>query len=466
MTNDPLRCVVSISGTRGVVGETIDPPTVMSLAAAYGRSVARGGVVVLGRDSRPTGHLLAQAAAAGLRGVGCDVVDIGVVPTPTVPIMIQELSAAGGIQLSASHNPVEWNACKFFNGMGRNIDNSELENILHEYQEPSADLWQRWDGCGSYQEHTGARAIHLKRVLDAVDVQAIRQAKLKVLIDSVNGAGSYFATDLLDALGCEVVPVHTTPDRIFPRNPEPTAANVTDTGAMVAAVGAQVGFIQDPDADRLALIDETGRYIGEEYTLVLSAAARLRAAKAAGNAQPIACTNLSTSRMLEDVAEQIGATVVRTPVGEANVVDGMQREQAVVGGEGNGGVIDPRVVWGRDSHIGIALILELLARQGGALSDAVAGIPAYAIHKEKVQLSREQVAQLQPMLVAHSFAEGAQIDERDGLKLMWPDRWVHLRASGTEPVSRIISEAPTLEEARHIADQVRSITNAEIVADH
>ncbi len=465
MVNRPLACVVSVSGIRGIVGETLDVDQVLALAAAYGRTIACGGVVVLGRDSRPTGELFAQAAAAGLRAVGCTVVDIGMVPTPTVPITILALGAAGGIQISASHNHVEWNALKLFSGRGRNVDQAELERVLACYREGAR--WSDWQEVGGSRVHGEAVEHHCQRVLAAVDGGLIRAARLRVVIDSVNGAGSRLAPDLLGRLGCEVVPLYTRPDQIFPRDPEPTAANVSLTGAVVAATRAHLGFVQDPDADRLAIIDGDGRYIGEEYTLVLCAAARLaalRAGAAGAGAAPVVVTNLSTSRMLEDVAARYGARVVRSKVGEAHVVDAMQAHGAVIGGEGNGGIIDPRVVAGRDSHIGMALVLEYLARSGGTLAQLVAGIPRYAIHKEKVQLDRAAVAAAIPILRAHALAQGAEISTSDGLKLSWPDRWVHLRASGTEPASRVIAEAPSAAEALHLAAAVRQAIGARLVA--
>ena len=462
MSNRDLTCVISISGIRGIVGKTIDVDQVLGLAAAYGRTIAAGGTVVVGRDSRPTGALFAQAAAAGLRAAGCAVIDIGIVPTPTVPIMISELGAAGGIQLSASHNPVEWNALKLFSGQGRNVDQAQLDRVLAEYRQSSTQPWRTWEGVGSWTQRGDALDIHLKRVLAAVDVGLIRKRKPTVVIDSVNGSGSVIAPRLLAELGCTVVPLYTDPTKIFPRDPEPTAANVTETGGVVVKSRADIGFVQDPDADRLAIIDETGTYIGEEYTLVLCAAARLAAVGRGG----VVCTNLSTSRMLEDIAARTGARVVRAKVGEAHVVDAMQANQAVIGGEGNGGIIDPRVVWGRDSQIGMALVLEYLAREGKPLSQVIASIPRYAIHKEKVAMDRAAVTAAIDRLRGHPVAQGAELITLDGLKLVWPDRWVHLRASGTEPVSRIIAEAPDTAQAGDLAQRVRVAIGAQIVSGH
>jgi phosphomannomutase len=455
---NPLRCIVSVSGIRGIIGENLDVDQLMALAAAHAAANAKGLPVVLGRDSRPTGHMVAQAVAAGLRAAGCAVIDIGLVPTPTVPIVIADLAArgvavGGGIQVSASHNNVEWNALKFFNATGRNVDQAQLDALLAAYA--AAPVWKRWDGCGAYSVRTDALDLHLARVLAAVDVELIRAARLPVVVDCVNGAGAELAPRLLQALGCRVTPVHARSDLLFPREPEPTAANVTETGAIVRAAGAAIGFVQDPDADRLAMIDGEGVYVGEEYTLALCAAARFAAAEAAGQRGAVAVTNLSTSRMIDDVAARHGGRVVRAKVGEANVVDGMQANQAMIGGEGNGGVIEPRVVWGRDSHIGMALVLEYLARQRQTLAQVIAGMPRYAMLKTKIGLDRAQVAAAIPRIQAAAYAQGATVDGRDGLKLSWPDRWVHLRASGTEPVSRIIAEAPDQAAAEALVAGLR-----------
>ena len=462
MKRDSIDCVVSVSGMRGLVGSGIHPQLVTEMAMAYGSSIAKGGPVVLGRDSRPTGAMFARAVASGLQAVACDVIDIGVVPTPTVPIMIGELSAAGGIQISASHNPVEWNALKFFNSKARNIDKQELEALLCAYDAESSCL--PWDGLGSFTENADALELHKQKVIELVDVDLIQQAQPKVLIDSVNGAGSQIAPDLLRALGCEVVELYTNPNEVFPRDPEPTASNVTETGDKVKSSGAAIGFVQDPDADRLAIIDETGRYIGEEYTLVLCSAARLAQLNEAGITDAVVCTNLSTSRMLEDVAASYGAQVKRSSVGEANVVDAMESFNAVMGGEGNGGIIDPRIVYGRDSQIGMALVVEYLVRSGKKFSELLADIPAYGMHKEKVAMDRATVAEQIPAIKAH-FTD-AEFDEQDGLKCIWPDRWMHIRASGTEPASRIITEAPALREATALANEVRQLVGAELITGH
>ncbi len=391
-------------------------------------------------------------------------VDIGVVPTPTVPIYASHIGANGGIQVSASHNQVEWNALKLFARSGRTIDQAGLDQVLAAYARPPA--FQRWQRCGSYRVSDEALGVHLAKVLAVVDADSIRACRLSVLIDCVNGAGSVLGPRLLERLGCRVIPVHASAHLVFPRDPEPTAANLQQTCGLVSGCGADLGLVQDPDADRLAIIDDGGSYIGEEYTLALCALARLSQAVEAPGAGLVACTNLSTSRMLEDVALRHRARVVRTKVGEAHVVDAMQAHQAVIGGEGNGGVIDPRVVWGRDSHIGMALVLELLARRRTNLGAVVEDLPHYSMHKEKLALDRSGVARAIEALRNNPLAQGAEADLQDGLKLSWPDRWLHLRASGTEPASRLITEAPTRQEALELAESARSAIGARPADSH
>lgn len=457
MLGPPLECVVSVSGVRGVVGDTLRVEHALGLAQAFAVAVAHGGPVVLGRDTRASGPALAQAVAAGLAAGGCAVIDLGIVPTPTVAIAVAQLKAAGGIQVSASHNPAEWNALKFFNAQGRNIDRGQLDWLLACYRDPPRGLHQRWDGIGALRHDGSLLEVHRERVLAAVDAAAIRARRPTVLLDCVNGAGAMLAPRLLAALGARVVAVHDRTDLPFPRDPEPTAANLRHAGALVRAADADVGFVQDPDADRLAIIDESGRYIGEEYTLALCALARLEAAGPGA----VVCANLSTSRMLDDIAARLGARVERTPVGEAHVVDAMQRHGAALGGEGNGGVIDPRVVLGRDSHIAMALVLELMARRRLPLSEIVRSIPAYAIHKEKLAIERERLQAAISQIAAAFSGDGVSVDTRDGLKLTWRDRWLHVRASGTEPLARAIAEAPTLDAARELCARVRALLGIE-----
>ncbi len=456
MIPSPLRCVVSVSGLRGIVGESLDPVTVLALAQACVQVMGNDRPLVIGRDSRPSGAMLVQAAAAGAMAAGADVIDLGIVPTPTVPLAVTRLEAAGGIQVSASHNPGHWNALKFYGPSGRNVDQAQLDAILAAYQALDLDRCQPAAGCGRMQAAPDALGWHLAAVVAAVDTEAIRARGYRVLIDCVNGAGARLGPRLLAALGCQVTAIHADPELPFPRDPEPTADHLRQTCALVAAAGVDLAFVQDPDADRLAIIDGQGRYIGEEYTFALCAAARLAAARQQGAKRPAACTNVSTSRLVDLLAAPIGAEVHRTPVGEAHVLDAMDACGAVIGGEGNGGVIDPRVVACRDSHIAMALVLECMAQRDHRLEDIVDSLPPCHMHKEKIVLDRQAVNAAMPQLRSASWAADAVCDTTDGIKFLWPDSWVHLRASGTEAASRIIAEAPTIEAARTLAARVRA----------
>ena len=456
MTPAPLRCVVSVSGLRGIVGETMDPVTVLALARACVVVMGNDRPLVIGRDSRPSGAMLASATVAGAMSEGATVHDLGIVPTPTVPLAVTRLKAAGGIQISASHNPGEWNALKFYGPGGRNVNQAQLDAILAAYQNLDLERCQAATACGRLAMPPDALTWHLEAVLAAVDAQAIQARNYRVLIDCVNGAGARLGPRLLAALGCQVTALHADPDLPFPRNPEPTANHLGQTCALVAAADVDIAFVQDPDADRLAIIDGQGRYIGEEYTFALCAAARLAAARQAGAKRPVACTNVSTSRLVDLMAAPIGAEVRRSPVGEAHVLDVMDASGAVIGGEGNGGVIDPRVVCCRDSHVAMALVLEFMARHDHSLESIIDSLPPCYMHKEKIVLDRQAVADAEPGLRAMPWAADAVCDTTDGIKLVWPDAWVHLRASGTEAVSRIIAEAPTIDDARKLAARLRA----------
>jgi phosphomannomutase len=448
--------MVSVSGVRGRVGAPLTPELMAGIAAALGahlRAVEGDGVVcVVGRDSRVSGPMFARAVIAGLQSVGCDVVDLGVVPTPTLLMAVRHHGAIGGIGVTASHNPAEWNALKLVSSEGIFLDadrSAAFRAYLSEVDPPRAS----WDALGAVRSDDEAWSRHLEAILalDEVDAERIRTAGLKVAVDCVHGAGGPVMVDLLDRLGCEVVGIGMEPDGRFPRDPEPTAANLADLGRLVAESRAAVGLAVDPDADRLSLVDETGRPMGEDLTLALASAAVL-----AGTPGPVV-TNLSTSQVLEDVASAFDVPLFRAPVGEVNVARRMQAERAVVGGEGNGGVILAALHHTRDAPLAAALILQHLATEGLTPSQAGARWPSYSIVKEKVSFPREALQQGYEALERELAAEGR--DDADGLRLAWPSRraWLHVRPSGTEPVVRLIAEAGTEEEARALVDRAGGI---------
>jgi phosphomannomutase len=423
--------IVSVSGIRGVVGKGLVPEAATAFAAALATHL-NGGRMVLSRDGRPSGAMLRHAVLAGLLGAGCEVEDIGIAPTPTCGLAVRHVQAAGAIQISASHNPAEWNGLKLFGPDGAVLSASDGRQVQELFEAGSLRR-AAWSELGKTVDRHGAADWHRDRVLELIDVQRIQGRRLRVFLDANGGAGGPLGRALLDALHCHTVCQACAADGQFVHEPEPIEANLRAVCPRVPGEGADVGFVLDPDADRLALIDEQGRYIGEELTLALAALFRL-----AQHSGPVV-VNMSTSRVCEDLASRFGGSIYRAPVGEANVVAEMRRVGAVIGGEGNGGVIDPRVGWVRDPFIGMGLILNLMAASAGPLSKLVAQLPSYVIVKEKYELDRSRLAELYERL-RRRWPE-ARADERDGLRLDWNDRWVHLRPSNTEPVVRVIAEA-------------------------
>ena len=450
----PSDLMVSVSGFRGIVGAPLGPSLVTGLAAAYGsflRQEGDRGRIVVGRDSRTSGPMLERAVVAGLLSAGCDVVELGIVPTPTLMLAVRDADAAGGIAVTASHNPAEWNALKFAVRGGTFLPPERMSGFLAAVEAYDA-VSEPWDRLGGLTRDDGAVGRHVARILELpfVDVEAVRRAGIRVALDCVNGAGGVIMPALLDQLGCRVDAIGTEPDGRFPRDPEPTAASLGDLGELVRASGAAVGFAVDPDADRLSLVDETGTALGEDLTLALAADVVLR--RAAGRV----VTNLSTSRIVDDVARARGSRVVRAPVGEINVVARMIGEGAVVGGEGNGGVIVPALHHTRDAAAGAALLLQYLADAPDAtLSSRVGKLPSYRIVKEKMTFPRELLDEA--YLALENELPAAVRDRGDGLRLEWRDdaSWLHVRPSGTEPVVRLIAEAPAAPVARDLVGRAR-----------
>jgi len=438
------------------VGDGLDPAVAVEFAAAYANECADGPIVV-GHDGRVSARLFAAAVEAGVTATGHDVLFTGATATPTIGILVREFQAAGGIQISASHNPAKYNGLKFFQRAGMVLSQSQGRFMLDRWQRREF-RWASWESLGRARTIEDPDRGHLASVLGIVNAQSIHRRGLKVVLDACHGAGGRLGTALLHALGCRTVVLGGQPDGRYDHPPEPTETNLSEFAAIVPALGAAVGFVQDPDADRLAIVDETGRYIGEELTLALAARHRLEHANG-----PVVL-NLSTSRVTEDLARRQGCPVFRTPVGEINVVERMLAENAVLGGEGNGGVIDPRVGFVRDSFVGMAMILDLLAASGESLSHLVDGLPRYAMVKDQYPLATGPDAGLEARGGATGVAAlwdriaaacpGARADRQDGLRLDWDDRWVHVRASNTEPIVRVIAEAAELNLARELAQRI------------
>ena len=456
----PDGLMVSISGFRGRVGDPLTPELVCSLAAAFGSFVrrsagigeGRGGDILIGRDSRTSGLMLAAAASSGLVSVGCNVVDLGVVATPTLMLAVEKSDALGGIGVTASHNPAEWNALKFAGSEGTFLDGETtsafLESALHD--DPAR---ASWDQLGTVRADDGAARRHLEAILELpqLDLPTLRARAFRVALDCVRGAGASIMPQLLEALGCEVVSVNTEMDGRFPRDPEPTAGNLADFADYVRDEGADLGLAVDPDVDRLALVEESGVALGEDLTLALASAVVLR------RTPGIVVTNLSTSSIVEDVVLAHGGELVRAAVGEINVARRMQSEDAVVGGEGNGGVILPNLHHTRDAPVASALILQHLVDEGSTLSAAVNRWPAYTIVKTKIDFPKKTLSEAYAELGRQLASDG--VDSTDGARLHWVERraWLHVRPSGTEPIVRLIAEAPGRSEAEELIERATAV---------
>ncbi|MBI3947488.1 MAG: phosphoglucosamine mutase [Armatimonadetes bacterium] len=435
---------ISISGVRAVVGDALTPLLMVRFAQAFGTWTGSGTVVV-GSDTRTSGEMVRHAVLSGLTSAGCQVVDLGICPVPTVQVMVERLGAAGGIAITASHNPVEWNALKFIRGDGIFLNAYQAEELLAIYHQGE---FTRAESAALRRPRTNGDAVktHVAAILKLVDAEKIRARRFRVAVDCCNGAGAVATPHLLEVLGCEMLPIHLTPNGIFPHPPEPIPENLGDLCAHVRATSADVGFAQDADADRLAIVSEEGAAIGEEYSVALCTDFVLR------RRPGTVVVNVSTSMMAEEIAARYGARVIRTAVGEVNVAERMKRERAAIGGEGNGGVIYPPLHYGRDSFIGMALVLESMAESGRPLSEMARALPQFFMAKKKVPIASERV----PPILAHIREKYAsyELDLTDGIKILGDRWWAQVRASRTEPVIRVMVEAPTEGEAERLAGEL------------
>jgi len=441
------QLIISVSGVRGIVGENFTPSIAADYGCAFGtfiKSIRTGGPrglsVCIGMDSRPSGRMLCNAVTAGLAAVGIDVIQLGIVTTPGASVMATHLRCDGGVVVTASHNPIRYNGIKLLLGNGMAPPANTAGRIKKYFFDKNFAFAESVD-CGRVTSHPGADDVHIDKVLTIVDRERIAEKKIAVVLDSVNGAGGAVTAKLLAKLGCELHAVNQEPTGLFAHAPEPVAENLTGLCELVKEKNAHVGFAQDPDADRLAVVDENGTCIGEEYTLAL--VAKHIFTKKSGRA----ATNLSTSRMIDDIAGQTGNDVIRTPVGEANVAAAMLKNDCVIGGEGNGGVIDLRVSPVRDSLVAIALVLQLMAETGKSISQLAGDIGSYYMKKDKFPADKAQADRI--LLAARElFAEG-RLNTSDGCRFDFDHGWLHLRPSNTEPVVRVIAEA----NDRHIAEK-------------
>jgi phosphomannomutase len=462
------RLIITISGMRGIVGENLTPTIAAEYGSAFGTFLkAQAGFVlrstcygeggennktsiVMGRDSRPSGQMLASAVAAGLCAVGVDVVDLSIVTTPGVAVMVKDRKCEGGIVVTASHNPIQYNGIKLLLGSGGALPSNVAEQVKRAFFEKRFSFVNS-RSCGQVITNDLTDDTHIDKILTIVDRKAIAAKQFKVVVDSVNGAGGRITKKLLSRLGCKVTAINDAPTGLFAHQPEPTIDNVTELCDVVKNEQADIGFAQDPDADRLAIVDETGRYIGEEYTLAL--AVKYVLSKQSGRI----ATNLSTSRMVDDIAKAANGEVIRTPVGEANVTAAMLENNCVIGGEGNGGVIDLRVSPVRDSLIGIAMVLQSMAETEKKISQLVGEIGGYYMVKEKFEVGQAEAKRI--LDLAKKKFTNARVDTRDGCRFDFENGWVHLRASNTEPVIRAIVESKDERTVQKYIDIILKIRN-------
>jgi phosphomannomutase len=446
--------IISISGMRGIIGENMFPKTAAAYGAAFGTFLKinhpnQKPTVAIGRDSRPSGSMVFCAVASGLASVGVDVIDLGICTTPGVGVMLRHLKCAGGVVITASHNPLPYNGIKFLLDNGIAPPKPMAEKIRSVYFEKQVSYVDSV-GCGKVTSNDQAAGVHLNKVLSIVSPTQIAARCFKVVLDSVNGAGGPIGIALLEKLGCQVIPVNIEPTGLFAHGAEPTAENLKSLCDHVRDAKADVGFAQDPDADRLAIVDHKGRYIGEEFTLAL--AGEYMFSKQPGG---VAAANLSTSRMIDDIAARYGGSVIRTPVGEANVAEAMVKNNCVIGGEGNGGVIDLRIGPIRDSIAAMAMTLQLMAETGKSIAELADSLGGYTMYKTKHTATAEQAGKI--IAQARQLYPDAKVNNSDGCRLDFADGWLHIRTSNTEPIMRVIVETKESAAAKRYLETISRI---------
>jgi len=435
--------MVSVSGVRGIIGKSLTPEVISRYTTAFG-TLCGGGLVVVGKDTRVSGTMVEYAVYSGLLATGCTVVPIGISATPTVQLAVEQLKASGGIAITASHNPEDWNALKFFDSQGIYLDESagqKLKDIIQYEQFHFSD----YHTIGKISKPMDFTETHINTILDAelIDADLIKSKRFKVVVDCVNGAGSVILPLLLEKLGCMVTVINSEPNGIFPRQPEPLPENIKKLCETVIADGADVGFACDPDADRLAIVDSSGTPIGEEYTVVLSALFVL------SHKLGTVGVNVSTTGIIDFIAQKFGVSVYRSKVGEAYVVKEMIERNCVIGGEGNGGVILPAVHYGRDAMVGSVLILQLMAELKKSLKEIVSELPHCCMTKLKAEVELNKAQAIIQNIAVQPI--NGKMDTMDGLKIVYSDSWVHMRLSNTEPIVRVIAEAPSKKQSDELA---------------
>ena len=443
---------ISISGVRGVIGDSLSPTLLTRFAQAFGTYLGSG-TIVIGRDPRTSGEMVKQAVIAGLLSSGCRVIDVGMCPVPTVQMMVRQYGAQGGLAITASHNPPEWNALKFIGTDGLFLSSASAREMLDIYHQGEYTKVTGAEMRG-VELMSGATDLHISEIMEKLGPLQPQSRPLRVVLDACNGAGSIVGPKLLRALGAEVFTINDQPNGQFPRPAEPLPENLGDLCAAVIKQGADIGFAQDMDADRLAIVSDQGIPIGEDYTLVLATSYVL------GKERGPVVANLSTTDALDFVAQKYNCPLYRTRIGEANVTERMQSEDAVIGGEGNGGVIYPRINFARDSLVGMALILHLLAKQQRSLTAIMSELPRLYMIKEKVICPSHKIRDVLHM-IRKVYAE-FPMDLTDGVKVSLPHGWLHVRGSNTEPIIRISAEAGNELDARQITDSILGLVKEQI----
>ncbi len=440
--------MVSVSGIRGIIGESLTPEVITKYAAAFG-TWCNGGTVVVGRDSRVSGEMVKTLVTGTLLAAGCKIVDIGIVPTPTVEITVNDMNAHGGIAITASHNPIQWNALKLIGPRGRFLTQSQMNEVL-EIADRKSTLLATWDRIGKINYYDHAIQNHIDHILELeyIDVEALRKRNFKVVVDCVNGAGGVIVPRLLKELGCNVVVINEEPHGVFPRNPEPSVDNLKALEETVRQHQAHIGFAVDPDVDRLALVNEKGQAIGEELTLMIATDLVLSRKKG-----PVV-VNASTTMGIDQIASMYGVQTHHTRIGEINVSIKMEEIDSVIGGEGNGGVILPEIHLGRDACTGIALALQYVLQKNKPFSECVAELPYFIMKKDKIELHDIDADAVMTKILKDQ--KKGRVDTVDGVKIIFEDGWIHFRKSNTEPIMRIIAEARTQER---LDNMIRSFTS-------
>jgi phosphomannomutase len=450
--------MASVSGVRGVVGKSFPPELLARYSAAFGNlcnlfSPNPHPKVVLGRDSRTSGEVCRLAVLSGLLATGCEVIDLSICPTPTVQIAVEKLKAEGGIVITASHNPIQWNGLKFIGPDGTFLAEREAKKLFGLVKNDEI-TYQSCRRLGKVRSDHSWIQKHIEKILTLkyIDLGKIKRKKLKVALDCCNGAGGTTSPGLLKALGVQVIELYCDPDGNFAHNPEPRPENLVSLCRTVRKKKADIGFANDPDVDRLAIVSNLGIPLGEEATLAL-------ATKFVLSKKPKSkvVTNISTSRMIDDIAKEFGSKVYRTKVGEVHVVGGLKAVKGIIGGEGNGGVILPELHYGRDALVGMALILEYLAESKKTITDLAAELPGYFMIKKKGRLTNEFERNLAKL--KRKYAK-EKINLIDGVRIDFEDSWIHIRKSNTEPVYRIIAEAKSEKKAKELVSDVLKILGA------